>query len=126
MLDTEGGIMFFVNRSLCEPIVEKNNSKIYELTAMFPTHGNFSVAYFELPPNESGKKHFHPNVDETYFIVKGEPTVLINNEEKLVGAGDLIFVPKNSVHCITNDSQSTVGFIALCVPGWTPECEILV
>ena len=118
--------MFIINRDQCSPIINKNNSKIYELTEKFPTYGNFSAAYFELPPNESDKKHYHPNMDETYFIVKGEATVLIDDETKRVRSGDLIFIPRNSVHCMINDSQEMLEFVAFSSPAWTPDCEVLV
>ncbi len=118
--------MFVVNKNQFKPIVDKNNSKIYELTSKLPTNGEFSVAYIELPPNESDKKHFHPNMDETYFIIKGDATILIDDKRKRVSSGDLIFIPKKSVHCLINDSNEMVEFVAFSSPAWTPDCEVLV
>jgi mannose-6-phosphate isomerase-like protein (cupin superfamily) len=85
-----------------------------------------SLAHITLPPGKASLKHYHPLVEESYFILSGQGRMMIDSEERMLRAGDGIAVPANAVHQIFNDSDVNLEFLAICAPPWTPDCSIFL
>ncbi|MPZ81924.1 MAG: cupin domain-containing protein [Actinophytocola sp.] len=49
-----------------------------------------------LPP-----AHFHPAQDEHFEVVDGQLRVLLDGEERLLGPGDVLDIPRGTVHAMT-------------------------
>lgn len=58
---------------------------------------------FEVPSGGSVFPHTHPT-HEFYFVMRGEGTMVIGDEERRVGPGDLVYIPPDEVH-----SLATIG-----------------
>lgn len=61
------------------------------------------VCEFELAPGQSLAPHEH-NSHEFYYLVRGSGVVTIDGEDRQVGIGDLVHIPPNAVHSITDTS----------------------
>ena len=49
----------------------------------------------EVPP-----PHYHPNDEQWIYMLSGKLAVLLGDETTTVDVGDLIFIPRNTVHGI--------------------------
>lgn len=87
-----------------------------------------SLAQIMLPPGKSSLKHYHPQAEESFYILAGRGSVILDDERRQVTAGDAIYIPHNVVHQIINDSNSgeNLIFLAVCAPAWTPDNSVFV
>ncbi len=60
--------------------------------------------------------HMHEQGDELFYVVSGRGTATLEGAEKILGPGDVVFVPKSAVHRIRNldhsDPMTVVFFMA--------------
>ena len=61
--------------------------------------------------------HLHPTMDEVIFIIAGKAEVWIENESKILEAGEAVFIPRNTVHASYNSSEKVLSFLAILAPG---------
>ena len=85
-----------------------------------------SLAHITLPPGKSSLKHYHPVVEESYYVLSGQGRMLVQNEERSLKPGDTVAIPPNTVHQIVNQSDEALTFLAVCVPPWTSDCSVFV
>jgi mannose-6-phosphate isomerase-like protein (cupin superfamily) len=119
--------MDVVNLSAVGPFTTKDGSEIRELLA----HRNScvrqqSLAEARLPPGASTAPHFHRLTEEIYFILEGSGRMTVDDESRLVTAGDAIAIPPRAVHTITNVGSTTLRFLCCCAPGYEHEDTVLV
>lgn len=104
--------------------------RIYSLAEADENFGNLkhhSMALAEIDPGKSNKKHYHPKVEETYYILAGEALITIDDETKTLHPGQLVTIPVGATHKITNPSKDTVlSFIVSCATPWTPDCSVFL
>lgn len=81
-----------------------------------------SIALVEIIQGVSSKAHFHPVIEESYYITEGEARLVIDNQTTIIQAGELAKIPVGKVHQIFNDKSQTLKFIAVCAPAWTTNC----
>ena len=58
-----------------------------------------------------GHAHSSPAVDEVYYFAQGEGIMLLNNDAKMVTAGDYILVEGGVFHKIINTTKEDMVFI---------------
>ena len=73
------------------------------------------IMHLLLKPNESLKPHITP-VDVVFYIVKGQPSILVGEEKIQAKQDDLIESPKDIVHCIYNETDSDVRILVMKLP----------
>jgi quercetin dioxygenase-like cupin family protein len=61
--------------------------------------------------------HYHPNFTESFYVLEGELSLLNGDEWITAGVGDLVYVPRNSIHAFRNDTDSEARFIIVFTPG---------
>lgn len=52
-------------------------------------------------PGEGNRRHFHPDWDEWWYIIKGEWIWEIEGVENKIKEGQVIFIDRNKIHKIT-------------------------
>ncbi len=63
------------------------------------TGGEFAQAHFDLGPGgHASREHIHPHQEESFEVLAGTLTVIVNGEEKVVSAGESIVVPPGTPH----------------------------
>ena len=73
------------------------------------------VVHITLKPGESLKKHITP-VDVVFYVLEGQATVEIGDEQKEVGADALVESPAKVPHRLMNESQSQVRILVVKTP----------
>lgn len=117
--------MHISNKKSASAFAAPHGETLYELLTSQQSDKH-SVALVELQPKKASLKHYHPEMEETYYLLSGQARMVINDEEKLVQAGDLIFVPKQATHQIFNESECKVTYLAICAPAWHPDCSVFL
>ncbi len=57
-------------------------------------------------PGQSTPDHKHADIDEVFYVISGEGTVRINNENFLLKEKDILFSPNGETHGFYNTSPS--------------------
>ncbi len=64
-------------------------------------------------PGEGNRKHYHPNWDEWWFILKGKWKFEVGRKKMIIKKGDFIFIKRKTKHKIT--ATGTTKAIRLAV-----------
>jgi mannose-6-phosphate isomerase-like protein (cupin superfamily) len=110
------------------PIASAHGEVVYELVGpnLNETTQRHSVAYVVIPPGKSSLLHYHPEAEESYYILKGIAQIILGEEEDLIGAGESILIPSPKPHKIINTGNEPLEFIAICVPAWEPTNSVFL
>lgn len=85
----------------------------------------YSVAHARIASGQETLPHTLLRSSEVYYILQGTGLMHIGAEEKLVSAGQLVYIPPGSVQFIKNTGDDELTFLAIVDPAWTSEDEIL-
>jgi len=80
--------------------------------------GTMSVAMVELAGNHP--KSRSTKCDRAYVILRGTALVEVGEERASVEEGDVVYIPKNSVHCISGN----VRYLVLNTPPFDRDSEM--
>jgi mannose-6-phosphate isomerase-like protein (cupin superfamily) len=79
--------------------------------------GDFSLMERTLPPH--GRRpppHRHTNCSEAYFVLEGRVSVVVEDEELLVGPEGFVLVPRGTVHTFGNDGDEEARLLVIHAP----------
>ena len=82
------------------------------------------IMHLMLKAGESLKPHITP-VDVAFYVLEGNPTVLVGDEKIEVKKDDIIESPKDIVHCIYNESEKDVRVLVMKLPKPTSETKFV-
>lgn len=82
------------------------------------------AVHITLNAGESLKPHITP-VNVFFYILEGEPTILIDKEKQIVKKDCLVESPKGIPHCIYNYSNNIVRILVVKVPKPTKATKVL-
>jgi uncharacterized cupin superfamily protein len=77
---------------------------------------DFGVNLTHLPPGQwSSQRHWHSADDEFVYIISGEVTLITDNGEEILRAGDCAAFPKNVAngHHLINKSNAMVVYLEI-------------
>jgi mannose-6-phosphate isomerase-like protein (cupin superfamily) len=106
-----------------KPFVNPTGERVYEMIGRPERLGGatkHSFGYAVIPPNCSSRPHFHPNAEETYYILKGNGRMIIDGAKYNVRPGDAILILPPENHQIFTDGDEDLEFIVVCAPAWEP------
>lgn len=114
--------MHILSKDKVSPLVSQHGEIIYELIgrAVGEATERHSVAYVVIPPGKSSLLHYHPQAEESYYILQGEGRLYLAGEETAVHPGQAILIPPPQPHKIVNVGQTDLILLAVCVPAWEP------
>jgi quercetin dioxygenase-like cupin family protein len=82
------------------------------------TAGAYSVLIGEGPPGAPAPAlHEHPTTDELFYVAAGEGSFQLEDEQIVVAAGGLVFVPRGTVHTAWNAGSEPLRGLILISPG---------
>ncbi|WP_312429822.1 cupin domain-containing protein [Lacrimispora sp.] len=67
--------------------------------------GQLDTGLLLYAPGQTTPDHKHSDIDEVFYVISGEGTITINNEEMFVKEKDIIFSPKGETHGFHNTSS---------------------
>ncbi|MCD6441787.1 MAG: cupin domain-containing protein [Candidatus Marinimicrobia bacterium] len=82
------------------------------------------TVHLTLQSGESLKPHITP-VDVFFYVLEGEPTIMVGKEKQKVKADYLIESPAKIPHCIYNKTDHLVRILVVKVPKPTTETKLL-
>jgi quercetin dioxygenase-like cupin family protein len=81
--------------------------------------GAYSLLEMEVPSGNGNRLHIHHGAEETFFVLEGELTIRIRDEEHRAPAGSLILVPRGSPHSFANQGDRVARAIFIFSPAGT-------
>jgi quercetin dioxygenase-like cupin family protein len=79
--------------------------------------GAYTVMVGGGPPGPGPALHEHPTTDEAFYIAAGEATFQLGDEQIVVPAGGFVFVPRGTVHTVSNAGQGDLRGLIIISPG---------
>ena len=68
--------------------------------------GQLDTGLLLYAPGQTTPDHKHSDIDEVFYVISGEGTITINNEEMLLKEKDIIFSPNGEIHGFNNTSSA--------------------
>lgn len=112
-----------------KPFENPTGERIYELVGKAKSLGGatkHSVGYVVIPPKKSSLLHYHPEAEETYYVMKGKGRMMVNGKEHFVNVGDVILIHPNEQHQIFIEGKENLEFIVICAPAWEANNSIFI
>ena len=113
-----------------EPREHPSGARVYELFGRQEHLGGstkHSMVYCVAPPRSGGgRAHYHPEDEETFYILKGKARMILDGKEYLAGPGDAILLLPGETHQVFVEGDENLEMIAVCAPAWTPTSEVYV
>src|SRR4051812_38770389 len=81
------------------------------------TNGSYAVIEMNVPPGSGPAPHSHKDIQETFFVVKGEIEFRTADGTIQAGQGDFVSIPLGGdVHAFKNISNQKVKLICTVMP----------
>ena len=71
------------------------------------------INWARIPKKKSFRLHFHQDMVEVFILIKGKVLFQLNNETKIISAGETVLVPEMSSHKMTNIGVSDVEYYVI-------------
>jgi len=112
----------FHKKDVDSPLVTEHGEIIYELIGreVGEATDRHSVAVVVIPPGKASLRHYHPETEESYFILKGQARMILDDEEAALAPGQAVLIQPPKPHKIINIGETDLEFLAICVPAWEP------
>src|SRR5215210_5391372 len=81
---------------------------------------SLTATWVEVAPGSRQRPHGHPS-EQVYVITAGRGRMLVGEEEREVGAGELVYVPSGAVHGIENASEEVLTYVSAATPALDAE-----
>jgi mannose-6-phosphate isomerase-like protein (cupin superfamily) len=105
-----------------EPIQSNHGEAVRELVGPSTNASyDYSMAVVEMAQNSGSQPHYHPEVEEVYFILQGTARMYLGDEHCQLNTGDTVVVKPGAWHHIQNISDEPLKILVTCTPAWTPE-----
>jgi len=101
-------------------IATSHGETIYEIVgrtlgSRTETH---SVAHVVIGPGQASLRHFHPQAEESYYIMAGRAKIEIGDDVALMQPGQIVLIPATRPHKIFNIGETDLVILVICVPAW--------
>ena len=74
----------------------------------------------DMPGGEAHQFHRHPRREEILYVLEGRLEQWVGRKKRVLGPGDLVFIPENVVHGCYNIFRKRVRFLAVLSPAKAP------
>jgi quercetin dioxygenase-like cupin family protein len=74
-----------------------------------------AITWVDVQPGGTQEPHRH-DPEQVYVIVRGSGTMRVGDEAQRVREGDVVFVPPNELHGITNDTDGVLSYVSAATP----------
>jgi mannose-6-phosphate isomerase-like protein (cupin superfamily) len=81
------------------------------------THGAFCLFENRSAGPSRTPIHVHAKDDETLYVLEGEMHSVIAGQERVLKAGESVFLPRGVAHQLFNEGTEPAHYLLLCTPG---------
>ncbi len=78
-----------------------------------------------MEPGRSHPFHTHPTREELIYVISGRAEQWVGKEHRILGPGDVAFIPKGEVHGTYNPYGEPVVFLAILSPANAEEPAVV-
>lgn len=78
--------------------------------------GQLTVIEVNISPGEGHDFHKHPDQEEVIYVISGEVEQWLDQEKKILGPGDSVFIGADVVHASFNVGSSEAQLLAILGP----------
>jgi mannose-6-phosphate isomerase-like protein (cupin superfamily) len=82
---------------------------------LFETERMFADVYC-LEPGQEQKRHAHSGADKIYFVLEGTGRFHIGDEDRELGADQLVLAPADTEHGVRNESGARLVLLVFMAP----------
>jgi quercetin dioxygenase-like cupin family protein len=83
---------------------------------MFVFDGESVSANIATTTGEASKLHTQPDHDEIVIVIEGEVEFRVGDEVRQVGPGDIIFIPRNTLHGRVRTLTASMSALSIYAP----------
>ncbi len=77
---------------------------------------NISAVYdTSLEQGQSIQLHFHPDLEEIYYVLSGYGVMTIGDEKAEISRGDVVYIPVLAPHTLLNTGNVPLRFVTVSV-----------
>lgn len=118
--------MHLVEKDHVSPIATEHGEVVYEMIGRDAGEATsrHSVAHIIIPPGKSSRLHYHPEAEESYYILRGRAKMALDDESMIIEPGQIVLIPPKKNHQITNIGAEDLEFLAICAPAWEPNNSV--
>lgn len=70
----------------------------------------------EVEPGNGHPFHRHPGMEEIIYVLSGKAEQWLEEEQRVLGPGEAVFVPRDVVHATHNAGNEPLVFLAILSP----------
>ena len=85
-----------------------------------------SLAEVTIMPDGQSREHYHHDIEEAYYLLKGQAQMTLDEEMRTVGPGDTIVIAPGARHRIVNTGDTDLVMIVVCAPAWRLEDNVFL
>jgi len=74
------------------------------------------IVEVEINPGGGHSFHTHPNQEEMIYVLDGQVEQWLEGEKRILGVGETVFVPANTVHASFNSTSRKIRLLATLSP----------
>lgn len=103
-----------------EPKEMKQGDFVHKTRRLGTAAGGLALgcSHYEIPPGKTTFPfHFHSGLEEAIYVLEGEGTLRIGEEQVSIGAGDYIALPPGPDHAHQLTNNGSIPLRYLCVSG---------
>jgi quercetin dioxygenase-like cupin family protein len=86
------------------------------LATRIATANAYSLHELTKPPGEGPAAHTHPDMEEAFYILEGEFTFTVGDDQVRAPAGTFLLVPRGASHHFRNSGDTDGRYLALFSP----------
>jgi mannose-6-phosphate isomerase-like protein (cupin superfamily) len=110
-----------------EPFVTLDGSEIREWAGRVSAPAKKqSLAEATVPAGGVTIEHFHVTSEELYLVTAGEGRLTVDDEERVLRAGDCALIPPGARHKVANVGGEPLRIVCSCSPPYSDEDTRLV
>ena len=79
-----------------------------------------------MPPRGVTIEHYHLTTEELYLVIAGEGRLSVDDEERVIRAGDCALIPPGARHKVANIGDGPLRIVCACAPAYCDEDTRLV
>ncbi len=92
-----------------------NTEKFFKTTLWQGEH--MMVGLNCLEPNQTQAVHAHTGADKFYFVLTGQGSFTVGDDEKSVATGTVVVAPAGVSHGVTNTGAERLSLLVAIAPG---------
>lgn len=112
---------------ITKPFENYTGERIYEMIGSPVELGEakyHSFGHVVIPPQCMSRLHYHPVAEETYYMLKGQAKMVIDDKTYYFNPGDAVLIQQNEKHQIFSVGDVDLEFLVVCAPAWEPNNSV--